>query len=815
MFGNYFKVAWRNLLRNKGYSSINILGLAIGLACFMFIGLYVSDELNYDKFHPDGDRIYRVALDRQYPGRVRQYAIIPHSYAEVMQSDLPEVEETTRMFFFGQNRLVVKIGEQLFEEEHVMWADSNVFDFFNFPLIAGNPNTALTQPNSVVITESVARKYFNTTDCVGRELELPQGNNTLRVSGVCEDVPENTHLRFDLLQSSTSIGFIQQPNFINFSSYTYLKLVDGADVNVLESKFPDLVTKYISGQMLERMGINYAEYQSQGNGYKYYLQPLEDIYLTSNLEAEIKTPGSLQRVRFFSLIAFLIIGIASINFMNLSTARSAGRAREVGIRKTLGSERSQITLQFLTEAGIIGVLSGIAAWGICFALLGQFNSLTGKLFAGSALISPGFIGVLLLLSLITGLLSGIYPAFALSSFKPIQVLRGKFMSNTSGIGLRNALVVFQFSISVFLIISTILIYEQWIFTQNKDLGFNKTSVINLQGTGGFTYQQSETFKDRISALPGVQAVGGCNTGPGGQYFGISFKANGQDEVIAGSGVIVDEGYIQCMEMEIVEGRSFSDEFMDTLSVIINEAAVREMNLSNPIGTQVVSNDGFMNPDPENPSVYNIVGVVKDFHFQSLHHVISPLYFVHNQRNPNAGVDQIVTVKMQANTTSSTLSSIEDIWSQMRPEVPFRYAFLDRDWAQLYEKESTTRRVSTVFSLIAIFIACLGLLALAAFTAEKRTKEIGIRKVLGATVPGIVGMLSKDFLRLVLVGIVIASPIAWWVMNRWLQDFAYRIEISWVVFVIAAVLALVIAFVTVSIQSIKAAVTNPIKSLRSE
>ena len=815
MLGNYFKVAWRNLLRNKGYSIVNILGLAVGLACFMFIALYVIDETSYDKFHEDSDQIYRVALDRQYPGRVRQYAIIPHSYAAVMQSDLPEVESSMRMFFFGQNRLVVKIGENLYEEEHVMWADSNFFDFFSIALLQGDERTALVEPNTVVLTESIAQKYFGTNDVIGREIDLPQANNTLMVTGVCEDVPENSHLQFDLLQSSETFGFLQQPNYINFSAYTYLKLVPKADPSVLESKFPDLVTKYISGQMLERMGIDYAAYQAQGNGYHYYLQPLEDIYLTSNLESEIKTPGSMQRVKFFTLIAFLIIGIASINFMNLSTARSAGRAREVGIRKTLGSNRNQITMQFMAEAVLIGVLSGLVAWGLCLVLIDQFNILTGKNISASTLLSPGFILSLLGLSAITGALSGLYPSFALSSFKPIQVLRGKIMSRTSGLGLRNALVVFQFSISVFLIISTILIYQQWIFTLNKELGYDKTSVINLQGAGGFTFQQSETFKNRISDLPGVLAVGGCNTRPGGQYFGISFKVNGQDEVTAGSGVMVDEGYIDCMEMEIVEGRSFSDEFMDTLSIIINEAAVREMNLTSPIGTQVVSNDGFMNPDADNPSVYTIVGVARDFHFQSLHHIISPLFFVHNQRNPNSGVDPLVTIKMMANTTPNTLSRIEDIWMEMQPDIPFRYTFLDRDWAQLYETESTTRRVSSFFSLVAIFIACLGLLALAAFTAERRTKEIGIRKVLGASVLGIVGMLSKDFLKLVIVGIVIASPIAWWVMNGWLENFAYRIEIGWVVFVLAAVIAIVIAFLTVSLQSVKAALANPIRSLRSE
>ena len=729
MLSNYIKIAWRNLLRNRSYSVINIFGLAIGLACFMFIALYVQDELSYDKFHDNGENIYRVALDRQYPGRLRQYAIIPHSYSEVIDKDFAEVEETTRLFFFNGNNLIVRIGEQLYEEENIMFADSNFFNFFSIPVIHGDPTTCLVDPAGVVLTESTAQKFFGSVNVVGREIDLPQNDNNLKVTAVCADVPVNSHLKFDLLQSSNSIGFIQQPNFVNFSAYTYLRVHPEADIAALEGKFPDLVTKYISGQMLQRFGIEYSEYQAQGNGYNYYLQPLEDIYLDSNLEAEIKTPGSRQRIRFFTLIAILIIGIAAINFMNLSTARSAGRAREVGIRKTLGSDRSQLSAQFLTEAVIISLIAGLLAWGLNVIALDKFNSLTGKEFLSSQFLSVPYLGLLVLASVLTGILSGLYPALALSSFQPVQVLRGQLMSNSKGAGLRNALVVFQFAISVFLIISTIMIYRQWVFTQNKSLGFDKESVVNLQGAGGLTPQQSETFKNQLRNLPGVMAVGGCNTRPGGQYFGLSFRQNGQNEVTAGSGVIVDEGYIECMAMEVTQGRSFSEDFMDTLSIIINEAAVKEMGLDNPIGAQLVSNDQFLNPVEGEPSIYTVVGVVQDFHFQSLHHVISPLYFIHNQRNFIPGVDNIITLKLQAAATTRALGEIEQIWNRLQPDVPFRYAFLDQDWARLYEKEMTTRRVSGLFSLIAIFIACLGLLALAAFTAERKTKELAFARFL--------------------------------------------------------------------------------------
>ncbi|MDX1408456.1 MAG: FtsX-like permease family protein, partial [Saprospiraceae bacterium] len=443
------------------------------------------------------------------------------------------------------------------------------------------------------------------------------------------------------------------------------------------------------------------------------------------------------------------------------------------------------------------------------------NEVTGKSFAPAHLLGGGYIGLLLLVSIIAGMLSGLYPAFALSAFRPVQVLRGKVMQSTRGVGLRNVLVVFQFGISVFLIISTILVYKQWVYTQNKDLGFNKEYLVTLQGAGGMTPQQSETFKQEIRQLAGVTAVSGCNSQPGQQFFGMSFRPKGANETTTGSGILIDEGYVECMDMQIVSGRSFSDDFSDTLSILVNEAAVREMELDDPIGAQVVSQDEFLNPDPDEPSWYTIVGVIQDYHFQSLHHTISPLFLIHNQRGFNPGVDNQISVRMQADAITGTLQDIERIWKKFEAEQPFRYAFLDQEWANLYTSELTTRKLSSLFSLIAIFIACLGLLALAAFTAERRTKEIGIRKVLGASVLNIVRLLTRDFLRLVLLGILVAAPVAWYIMNNWLENFAYRISIGWGVFVLAAILAILIAFLTVSYQSIRAALTNPVKSLRSE
>ncbi len=816
MLKNYIKIAWRNLVRNRNYAVINILGLAIGLACFMLIMSYVQDELSYDKFHEDGDQIYRMALERIYPGRSRHYAIIPQSYAAAVKNDYSEVEESCRIFYFQGNNLVFKVNDEPFEEEYYLWADTTFFDLFKIPLIDGDITNALSKPNSVVLTRTQAEKYFGSEVAVGKMLDFPQAQNSLTVTGVCEDLPENSHLRFNMLISSSSLGqFLSTPNYINFSAYTYLKLHPEADPQQLEAKFPEMVVKYASGPVLTQFGVDYAEYQRQGNGYRYFLQPLPDIYLESNLESEIKPPGSKQRVYFFLAIAVLILAIACINFMNLATARSTGRAREVGIRKTLGSERRQIALQFLLEAVIISLVAAGIALVINFLVINGFNSLTGKNFSPSHFGSISYLAILIGIAGLAGLLAGAYPAFALSSFKPVEVLSGNLMQKTKGAGLRNVLVVFQFGISVFLIISSLIVYRQWMYTQGKELGFDKDSVITIQGAGGMDIQQGETFKKELALIPGVEAVSGCNTQPGQQYFGMSFQPQGALEMTTGSGLIVDEGYIECMKMDVVAGRSFSKQFMDTLSIVINEAAAREMELTDPVGKTITSNDGFLNPVEDQQSVYTVIGVVKDFHFQSLHHPISPLFLVHNQRSFNPGVDQQVTIRVQGQALQGALARMGNLWAEFQPDLPFRYAFLDREWAALYEKEVTTRKVSGLFTLIAIFIACLGLLALAAYTAERRTKEIGIRKVLGASVGNLVTLLSKDFLKLVVISILIASPVAWYAMNKWLENFAYRIEIGPGVFVLAAVLAIVIAFLTVSFQSVKAALLNPMHSLRDE
>jgi putative ABC transport system permease protein len=812
MFKNYIKTAIRHLWRHKGYSLINILGLAVGIACCLIILLYVQDELSFDKFHEKGDRIYRVALDRQYPGRSSSYAIIPHSYAQEMKDEFPDVEEAVRLFYFQGNNVTLQVGEQIFEEPHYMWADSTFFEVFSIPVLKGDPAKALTEPNSLVLTESRARRFFGDADPIGQVIRVPGNDNDLVVKAVCGDLPENSHMRFGMLASLVGLPFFEQQNFIGFSAYTYLLLREGADPDALEAKFPGLVRKYAAGPIQREFSVTYDEYVKAGNGYHYYLQPLPDIYLESNLESEMRPPGSKTRVYIFTVIALFILLIAIINFMNLATAKSTERAKEVGIRKTMGSLRGQLMVQFLFEAVLMTLVSTGLALVFLYALIPPFNSLSGKEMQFTELFHPSFVPSLLVFSIIVGILAGSYPAAVLSRFKPVSVLKGKLAGTRHGGLLRNGLVVFQFTISVVLIISTIVVYRQMQFIRNKELGFNKDQVVSVEGA--FALQsQTEAFKEELLKLPEVVSVGACNSMPGGTFFGVGFRKEGDNETIFGRGVFIDEDFIDCMEMEMVEGRTFSRQYNDTMSVILNQTAVGELGLQDPVGKRLETTDDNILGAEEETAYLHIVGIVEDFHFQSLHQPITPLFFVLN-RNPE-GANALLSVRLKGDRFQETIQRMENMWKTFVPDQPFRYSFLDAKLGELYEAEQVAQRVFAFFAGLAIFIACLGLFGLAAFVTRQRTKEIGVRKVLGATVANIVRLLSLDFLKLVGLALLIAAPVAWLAMNRWLESFAYRVGLSWWVFVLAGLLAVFIAFLTVSYQSIRAAMADPVKSLRDE
>ncbi|MBI2731616.1 MAG: ABC transporter permease [Sphingobacteriales bacterium] len=819
MIKNYFKVAIRNLLKRKGFTLINVLGLATGMTVCMLIVLFIQSELSYDTQHKKGDSIYRVALERYYPGRSTSYAIIPQSIGEAIKTEYPEVLDYTRVFNFGGNgNFFLKFGDKVFEEKRVMAVDTNFFNVFTANTLFGDAATALAKPNSAVVTETAANKYFGSaSDAVGKEFKTDGNNDSTNhfvITAVVKDWPENSHFLFDILLSDNTFPFIKRPNYINFSAQTYLLLNKNASYKSLEAKFPEIIKKYVAGEISKNFAQSWEDFAKAGNGYRYFLQPLKKIHLISDLEAEFKPNGSMTAVYMFAIVAVFILFLACINFVNLSTARSVERAKEVGIRKTFGSERKALMSQFLTESVIISFISMLVAFGLIVLLLPVFNKLSGKEMSVLYFLQPQWILIFTGFAVVTGFIAGLYPAFILSSFNPIEVLKGRFKSNRAGLMLRNGLVVFQFAISVILIIATIVVNYQMTFMLGDKLGFKKDHVIVIERTD-LLDKQLTAFKTEVEGLSGVQSATGTSTLPGNQnFFGVSYQPEGTKSPMTGRGIIVDEDFAKTLGLELKEGRFFSKDFStDTLGVVLNERAVKELGLTKPIGARLTTSDDFLNAPDGSPYVYTVLGVVKDFHFHSLHEPISPLVFSNNKKF--GGFAGLVALRINGDQFKSVLSSLENSWKKFVKERPFHYYFLDQSLADQYKAEQTTQKVFTIFSVLAIFIACIGLLGLAAYATHLRKREISIRKVLGASTGKITTMLSADFLKLVIIASVIAFPVAWLVMNKWLQDFAYRVNIAWWIFAIAGTLAVLIALFTISMQAIKAAVTNPVKSLRTE
>ena len=812
MLRNYIKIAIRNLAKHKINTGINIAGLAIGMACCLLIVLYVTDELGYDQHWPNGERIYRMALERKYPDRSTRYAIIPPSYAQSVKKEIPEIEQTTRVFNFGANApTLFKLDGHTIEEKGFVVVDSTFFQVFQTPLLRGEPTRVLSRPNTVVLTESTSQRLFGKTNPIGKVLEIVQGPK-LEVTGVCADPPRTAHFTFNFLSSTRGFPQAEQPNHISFAAHTYLLLRSNTRPETVEAKLPAIVEKYAAGEVERNFGVPYRDYVKAGNGYFYFLQPLRTIHLDSHLEAEHQPNGSRMLVTIFSIIAGFVLLIACINFMNLATARSSERAREVGIRKSLGSTTSQLAAQFLTESVLLSLISLGLAVLLVAALLMPFNTLANKTLTLLSLIRWQTLPLLLGGAVAVGLLAGSYPAGILSAFDPIKVLKGKFTSTRQGHWLRNSLVVFQFAVSVLLIVSTIVVFSQLNYIQQKELGFTKESVIRIR-SAFFLNRNTEAFKQEVAKLAGVARIGGMSSAPGEEnFFGTTFRKNGEAETVTGRGCIIDDQFLQTMGMNMVAGRPFSRQFDDSLSVILNEEAVQQVGLQNPIGQQLINPDNLTQPGGP-PVTYTVVGVVRNFHFGSLHQRIGPLFILNDRLFRR--VDNQLVIRVRADEPGAVVNQIERVWKHYLPDQPFHYSYLDADWSNLYQSEQVAQRIFGVFALLAIFIACMGLLGLAIYVIRLRTKEIGVRKVLGASIPGLVALLSKDFLKLVLIAIVIASPIAWYTMNRWLQDFAYRIDVEWWMFALAGVLAIGIALITVSFQSIKAALMNPVKSLRSE
>lgn len=812
MLVNYIKIAFRSLLKNRVYSFINIFGLTIGIVSVVLIMMFVSHEYSFDQFHKNSERLYKVTLERKYPAYQTLYGIIPHSFAEVMVKDFPEVESAVRILGVGNRTVAIKVikdtnEEEVFEENGFIQADSNFFDVFSFKLLRGEPDKVLANPNDVVLTESIAKKFFGSLDVVGKQLSVGQLN--INVSGVCQDPPESSHIQFTIVGALSGVQFIANTvNYTSFSVHTYLLLTAEANYKALEQKFDGMVANYAASQIEQSLGTSFEDYVAAGNGYRYYLRQITSVHLDpDNIEAEFPGGGNKTFVFILISIAVLILIIACINFMNLATARAAERAKEVGVRKTLGSYKSQLIAQFLSESIVIAIVSMIIAMGVLQLVIPSFNQITNLHLAIGINILRLLSGIILF-TLFVGLAAGIYPAFFLSSFNPAYVLKGSMATSKSGALLRNSLVVFQFTISIVLIAGTITVYKQLSYIQNKDLGFDKEQMLVLDNAFALG-EKTKTFQHEVNALPGVITSGVGSTVPGGFYFGFQFQLEGNDEVITTKGMNANEDFCQVLDLKLLEGRLFSEDFDDSLSIILNEAAIKAYNIEDPVGKKIFGNQ--LNPPAKIP--LTIIGVVKDFHFMSLKDEITPLIIAFNEGA--FGFNFNFAIKLKPDHIPETISQIEDKWELMTENQPFKYDFLDTRLNDQYKAEQASGKLFGIFAILAIFIACVGLFGLAAYTANQKTKEIGIRKVLGSSVWEVILLLTRHFTVLVVVSLAIAIPITYFAMDNWLNSFAYKTSIGITTFIIAGASAMLIAWITVSYQSFRAAVVNPVDSLGSE
>ncbi|MEO6328715.1 MAG: ABC transporter permease [Ginsengibacter sp.] len=798
MFKNYLKIAFRNLVRNKIYSSINIFGLALGLAAFWMIVLYIADELSYDRYNSNAKRICRVVQHARWGENDLHEAPTSAPFAPALKAAFPEIQEATRIVTEGNG--IITYQNKVLKVDDIFFADKNIFGVFTFPFLYGDPNTALAAPQSIVINESLAVKLFGDAKKALNQTVYFENNFYNKVTGIIKDIPQNSHLHFSALRSMPA-DF--SGDWQNFNLYTYLLLKKGTDYKTLEAKLPQFAAKTIKKIM-------------KIDDYKMELQPLTSIHLSSDLQFEISPNGSTSRIYMFIAIAALILIIAIINYINLSTARSATKVREVGVRKVVGSNNWHLGAMFITESVVITIIAACIAVFIISAALPFFNDLTekqltlwrfGKLNSGLFLVS---------FSILTGIISGIYPSLFLSRFKTIPALKGQ-MGNLSGnILFRKSLVVFQFVITVVMITGSLIIYRQLQYALHKDLGFNKDQVLTFHIDDQQVRKETDALKTQLLQNPSIEAVaiagnpiGNNNLGGLGYNFETE-KGNFSTSTTVAQELMVDPDYIPAMEIKMLTGRNFSSGMQSDKygAALVNETLVKKLGWKNAIGKRMkfrIDENGTMGER-------TVIGVVKDFHTYSLQHRVEPLVMV---MPPAPSMGDNMYVRIAKGKINEGLAYMNKIYHRFDKTNPAEYHFLDANFAKQYAAEEKQGQIAFIFTLLAVVIACLGLFALAAFTASQRTKEIGIRKVLGASVASIVQMLSSEFLKLVLIASCIALPVAWLVINKWLQDFAYHVNVSWWMLALPGAVAMLIALITVSSQAIKAAIANPVKSLRTE
>jgi putative ABC transport system permease protein len=795
MIRSYLKIAWRNLRKNKLYTLINIVGLTVGIASCLLIGVYIKHELSYDRFNTNADRIIRISMDYSTGGaNPQKTAVSGNKAGPQLKRNFPSVVDFVRMRKLGG---VITFNDRVFHERNVVYADASLFKIFSYKLSDGDASSALNTADKIIITQTAAKKYFDNDNPIGKTLKVD--DKSYIISAVAADAPTNSQIKFDFIISYHALGASKNESWWNANDITYLLLHSGNQLPQLQKQ----VTVYMQT-------VSKGELKMDGSSYlTYHLQPLTSVHLHSNLENELEPNGSITYIYIMVIVAVLILVIACVNYVNLSIAQSTGRGAEIGIRKVLGAARQQLFNQFIGESLLVTLIAVILAIGVAALVLPLFNEVSGKELTAVSLLDPAILGCLLVLAFIIGLAAGAYPAVLLSNVKLVKILKSGF-SFTSGQSVRKPLIVFQFVISIFLIVTTVIILQQLSFIRNKDIGYNKSNVVVLPIAYAMI-PQVDAIKKVIANIPGVQSVAAANNEPVnvGWGDGISTK-DGKSLTV--NALPMDEDFIKTMQIKIVAGSDFTHSDVlqiDTTnkgknfrySFMLNETAARALGFTpeQAIGKEISKN-----------SPGTIKAVVKDFNYKSFHQEIGPLliFLDHFQTGD-------IFVRINGDHTQDIIASLQKIWKDRNPGRPFEYKFLDDDYDALYKTEQRTAGVFTTFSVLAILLACLGLFAVTAYTVVQRTKEIGIRKVLGATVSGVVLLIAKDFLVLVVIASVIASPIAWYLANGWLRDFAYRITIHWWIFAAAGVACLVVAAITVSFQAIKAALANPVNSLRSE
>lgn len=818
MLKTYLKIAFRSLMKNRLVSAINVLGLAVGIATCTIIGLYVLDESSYDRFWKNSDRIYRVTLDAKIGDDLLHEASVMAPVAQTIKDELPEIEASTRVIKVREETKI-RMGENVLRKGTTAFVDSNFFEVFDLPFVSGDPKTALDRPNTLVITELQAKALFDNKNPINQVIQLEDigyyssefydlaGDYT--ITGVIRDMPRNAHFHFDMLASMHGNADAKNQSWLSGSYVTYLLLNKGADPFQVESKLPALTKKHLETQMKQGLGLSYEEFFERGNYVFLKLQAITDIHLNPLYtgKGDFEPGGDRQTVLIYCAIAVFMLLIACINFMNLSTAGASQRVKEIGVRKVMGSDKRHLIFQFLAESLVAVSIAMILGGVMAKVALPFFNNFAEKSLVMRSLLEPEVVLALGTMLLLVTLLAGGYPAFFLSSFKPIESLKKK-IATRGRVGFRSTLVVFQFAISVVLTIGALVVSQQMSYIQNRDLGYDRSQLIVLRNAG-LLGEHLDVFRDKLRADPRVKSVTKSAYIPSGPTDTSNQSLSSKDDPTTGFRMVhygIDEEYIPTMGMEILAGRNFSQDFgSERYNIVINQTAARELGIAeDPIGKvfeQLTDNEG-------GREEVRVIGVVKDFVSKSLRDPIRPLMMVYNPYNS-------LILKVEGGDLRGLLADMEKTWAEFNSGEAFHYAFLDELYNETYRQEAKMGSFLTVLALMTIFVACLGLFGLVTFTAEQRVKEIGIRKVLGSTVSQIVGMLAKDFVKLVVISIVIAFPAGYFFMDTWLQNFAYHIDIAWWIYALAAVLTLLIAFGTICLRSVSAALRNPVESLRSE